>query len=124
MGKQIRVFNVKTGRPIGNPIVHKLDIVRISLNQQGRGEDRKIAILDKNKDLYLTKAMQNDRTEKLGAMVDTFMWNDSTDMLVSLIDEKLVIFIYPSVPFVDKDLLPKTLQTKNCTDAGKYAQII
>eukprot|EP00747_Dinoflagellata_sp_TGD_P165344 gnl/TRDRNA2_/TRDRNA2_186490_c0_seq1.p1 gnl/TRDRNA2_/TRDRNA2_186490_c0~~gnl/TRDRNA2_/TRDRNA2_186490_c0_seq1.p1 ORF type:complete len:788 (+),score=158.72 gnl/TRDRNA2_/TRDRNA2_186490_c0_seq1:340-2364(+) len=122
--KQIRVFDVFTGRAIGKPIDHKLDIVRISLNQQGTGADRKVAILDKNKDLYLTKAMQTDRTEKLGAMVDTFMWNDATDMLVALIDEKLVIFIYPSVLFVDKDLLPKTLQTKVCTDAGKYAQIV
>merc|ERR1712113_787283 len=88
------------------------------------GADRKIAILDKNKDLYLTKAMHSDRTEKLGAMVDTFMWNDTTDMLIALQDEKLVIYIYPTVCFVDKDLLPKTLQTKTCSDAGKYAQII
>merc|ERR1712217_438469 len=56
-------------------------------------------------------------------MVDTFMWNDSTDMLIALIDEKLVVFIFPSVVFVDKDFLPKTLQSKTCTDAGKYAQI-
>lgn len=123
--KSIRVFDVFTGRQIdGAKITHKLDIVQISLNQQGSGADRKIAILDKNKDLYLVKAMQADRTEKLGAMVDTFMWNDSTDMLIALIDEKLVIFIYPSVVFVDKDLLPKTLQTKICPDAGKYAQIV
>lgn len=121
--KQIRVFDAHTGKAIGNPISHKLDIVRISLNQQGTGADRKIAILDKNKDLYLVKAMSPDRTEKLSSMVDTFMWNDSTDMLIALIDEKLVIHIYPSVVFVDKDLLPKTLQTKTCTDAGKYAQI-
>mmetsp|Transcript_95426 Transcript_95426/g.172190 ORF Transcript_95426/g.172190 Transcript_95426/m.172190 type:complete len:762 (+) Transcript_95426:124-2409(+) len=121
--KQIRVFDVYTGRAMGQPIQHKLDIVRISVNQQGSGADRKIAILDKNKDLYLTKALQADKTEKLGAMVDTFMWNDSTDMLVALIDEKLVMYIYPSVCFVDKDLLPKTLQTKTCADAGKYAQI-
>lgn len=124
--KQIRVFDVFTGRPMGQVITHKLDIVRISLNQQGSGADRKIAILDKNKDLYLTKAMHSDRsgTEKLGSMVDTFSWNDSTDMLIALVDEKLVIYIYPSVVFVDKDLLPKTLQTKMCQDAGKYAQII
>jgi len=122
--KQIRVFDVFTGRAVGQPIMHKLDIVRISLNQQGSGADRKIAILDKNKDLYLTKAMNADRTEKLGAMVDTFMWNNSTDMLIALIDEKLVIYIYPAVVFVDKDLLPKTLQTKTCQDAGKYAQIV
>jgi len=123
--KQIKVFDVYTGRPIGGqPIQHKLDIVRISLNQQGSGADRTIAILDKNKDLYLTKAVHPDRTEKLGAMVDSFMWNDSTDMLIALIDEKLVVYIYPSVCFVDKDLLPKTLQSKSCNDAGKYAQII
>lgn len=80
--------------------------------------------MDKNKDLYLVKAMQADRMEKLGSMVDSFMWNDSTDMLIALIDEKLVSYIYPSVVFVDKDLLPKTLQHKSCSDAGKYPQIV
>merc|ERR1719436_1384634 len=45
-------------------------------------------------------------------------------MLVALIDQKLHVFIYPGVVFVDKDLLPKTLQTKTCGDAGKHAQII
>jgi intraflagellar transport protein 80 len=124
--KQLRVFDVLTGRAIGQPITHKLDITRIALNQQGSGAERKIAILDKNKDLYLTKAMQSDRsgTEKLGSMVETFMWNESTDMLIALIDENLVVYIYPTVVFVDKDLLPKTLMTKTCTDAGKYAQIV
>lgn len=52
-------------------------------------------------------------------------------------DEKLVIFIYPTVCFVDKDsssfcamarckqdLLVKTQQSKTCADAGKYAQIV
>merc|ERR1719440_824329 len=109
---------------MGQPIQHKLEILRISLNQKGSGAERKIAILDKNKDLYLTKALHLDKTEKLGAMVDTFMWNDVTDMLVALIDGKLVIFLYPMVVFVDKDLLPMTLQTKTCSDAGKYAQIV
>merc|ERR1719284_721061 len=106
--KQIRVFDVYSGRQMGQPILHKLDIVHISMNQQGTGADRKIAILDKNKDLYLTKALHADRSEKLGAMVDSFMWNDSTDMLIALIDDKLIIYIYP----------------KACHDAGKYAQIV
>lgn len=122
--KSVRIFDVFTGRAVGQPITHKLDIVRIALNQQGTGSDRKLAILDKNKDLYLTKAMNADRTEKLGSMVDTFMWNDSVDTLVALMDEKLVVFIYPSVVFVDKDLLPKTLLSKICPDAGKFSQIV
>merc|ERR1719482_1756375 len=45
-------------------------------------------------------------------------------MLIALIDEKLTVYIYPAVVFVDKDLLPKTQQTKMVTDAGKYCQII
>jgi intraflagellar transport protein 80 len=122
--KTVRVFDVYTGRPMGQPIMHKLDVVSISLNQQGSGADRTLAILDKNKDLYLAKAMNADRAEKLGSMIDTFMWNDSTDMLIVLSDEKLVVYIYPSVVFVDKDLLPKTLQSKPCHDAGKYAHIM
>jgi len=122
--KTIRVFDVYTGRAVGSPLTHKLDVVRIALNQQGSGADRTLAILDKNKDMHLTHAMNAQRSEKLGGMVDTFMWNDSTDMLIALIDEKLVIYIYPSVVFVDKDLLPKTLQSKTCADAGKYAQIV
>eukprot|EP00927_Polykrikos_kofoidii_P055816 TRINITY_DN50010_c0_g1_i1.p1 TRINITY_DN50010_c0_g1~~TRINITY_DN50010_c0_g1_i1.p1 ORF type:complete len:794 (-),score=146.49 TRINITY_DN50010_c0_g1_i1:74-2152(-) len=122
--KQVRVFDAYTGRSMGQPMSHKLDILRISLNQQGSGSDRKIAILDKNKDLYLTKATHTDRTEKLGSMVDSFMWNDSTDMLVALTDESLVLYIYPAVCFVDKDLLPKTLQKRPCQDANKHASII
>jgi intraflagellar transport protein 80 len=124
--KQVRVFDILTGRAIGNPIQFKLDVVRVALNQHGSGADRTIAFLDKNKDLYLTKAMQSDKsgTEKLGSMVETFMWNDSTDMLIALTDDKLVTYIYPSVVFVDKDLLPKTQQIKTVTDAGKYAQIV
>jgi len=122
--KTIRVFDAFTGRPMGQPILHKMDVVRISMNQQGSGSERKIAILDKNKDLYLTQAMQADRTEKLGSMVDTFMWNDSADILIALIDEKLVLYTYPSVVFVDKDLLSKTIMPKICPDAGKYAQIV
>merc|ERR1712232_1548589 len=104
----------------------KLDVVRVALNQHGSGADRTVALLDKNKDLYLTKAMQSDKsgTEKLGSMVETFMWNDSTDMLIALTDDKLVTYIYPAVVFVDKDLLPKTQLTKIVTDAGKYCQII
>jgi len=120
--RQIRLFDAQSGRAMGNPIQHKLDVVRISLNQSA-SQDRKVAILDKNKDLYLTKALQPDRTEKLASMVDSFSWNDSTDMLVALIDQRLVTFLYPSVVFVDKDLLPMTQQAKQCADAGKYANI-
>ena len=46
-----------TGRAMGNLILHKLDIIRIALNQHGSGSDRKIAILDKNKEQSFLKSL-------------------------------------------------------------------
>jgi intraflagellar transport protein 80 len=120
----IRVFDTNSGRPMGGvPAEHKLEVLAIALNQQGSGADRKIAFLDKNKDLYLCP-VHKQNFQKLGSMVDSFLWNDVTDMLVTLTDQKLCCFLYPAVAFVDKDLLPSTTQVKPCGDAGKYAQIV
>ena len=38
-------------------------------------------------------------------MVDCVAWNDSSDMLAALADGKLLTWLYPSVVFVDKDLV-------------------
>ena len=130
-----------------NPIQHKLDIVRISLNQQGqvlgvfvcnddlgelksaharvrqrsknRNPGQEQGLVWSSPDTYNPASLAlfricisprpckqpdpkcslgsacasrsraegaikcaEDKTEKLGAMVDTFMWNDSTDMLL------------------------------------------
>ena len=42
---------------------------------------------------------------KLSSMVDSFAWNDISDVLVALSDGKLVTWAYPNVAFVDPDLL-------------------
>ena len=44
--------------------------------------------------------------EKLASMVEDFMWNDQTDMIIALVDQKLECFLYPNVVFVDNTLLP------------------
>ena len=43
-------------------------------------------------------------TYKLGTMVDSVRWNDTTDMLAAMIDQRLVVWYYPNVVYVDKDL--------------------
>lgn len=42
---------------------------------------------------------------KLSSMVDSFMWNDSSDMLLAIADSKLVLWYYPTIVFEDRDLL-------------------
>lgn len=62
--------------------------------------------------------------QKLASMVEDFMWNDQTDMIIALVDQKLECFLYPNVVFVDNTLLPLTCTSKPCHDAGMYAQIV
>lgn len=46
-------------------------------------------------------------------MIQNIRFNDETNMLVGLQDSKILVWTYPSVAFVDKDLLPKTILTKD-----------
>ena len=42
---------------------------------------------------------------KLAIMVNSCMWNEVGDVLVAVADERLVVWYYPHVAYVDKDLL-------------------
>ena len=59
-------------------------------------------------------------TYKLGTMVDSVRWNDTTDMLAAMIDQRLVVWYYPNVVYVDKDLTAVTKITK----AGTHTSFI
>ena len=45
----------------------------------------------------------------LGTMVSTMAWNDNCNMLAAVADNKLTIWYYPNVAFVDPDIVQKTL---------------
>jgi intraflagellar transport protein 80 len=120
--RTVRLFDALSGRPVGTALEHRLEVIAVGLNQHGMGADRKLAILDRNRDLYVTPVHKPD-FQKLGSMIDAFIWSDSTDMLVGLGDQKLMTWLYPATVFIDKDLLPLTVLTQNAQDAGKNAEI-
>jgi len=119
----VRFFDAISGRQLGAPLEHRLEVIACALNQHGPGADRKLAVLDRNRDLYLTPIHKPD-FQKLGAMVDTFMWNDGCDMLCALADSQLLTWLYPSTVFIDKDLLPLTVLSQSALEAGKYAELL
>lgn len=119
----VRFFDALSGRQLGAPLEHRLEVIACALNQHGAGADRKLAVLDRNRDLYLTPIHKPD-FQKLGAMVDTFMWNDGCDMLCALADSQLLTWLYPSTVFIDKDLLPLTVLSQSAQEAGKYAELL
>jgi len=61
---------------------------------------------------------------KLGTMCDSAAWNSETDMLAALVDGKLMVWFYPNVLFIDRDLVNQTKMTKDASDLGKNPHIL
>ncbi|XP_028818647.1 intraflagellar transport protein 80 homolog isoform X2 [Denticeps clupeoides] len=127
--KVIFLFDVQTGKALGDgkPLTHKLEVVEIALDQSGPASDRKIALVDKNRDLYLTSVRRLGREHsiiKIGTMVQTMAWNDAANLLSGVQDGQFTVWCYPSAVFVDKDLLPKTLTTKDGSEFSSTPHIL
>ena len=45
-------------------------------------------------------------------MVTSICWNDRTNMLAAMQDNKFVVWYHPAVVYADKDLLPLTIVHK------------
>ncbi|XP_078612463.1 intraflagellar transport protein 80 homolog isoform X1 [Branchiostoma floridae x Branchiostoma japonicum] len=125
----VHLFDATSGKPLGDgkPFVHKLEVAEVALDQCGPAPERRLAIVDKNRDLYLAqvRAVGGARKViKLGTMVHSMSWNDETNMLAALQDTKLVVYYFPNAVYVDKDILPKTLMEKDATEFGKNPQIV
>ena len=53
--RNVHLFDASTGKPLndGKPFVHRQEIAEIELDQIGLPNQRKLAIVDKNRDLFL-----------------------------------------------------------------------
>ncbi|XP_064159238.1 intraflagellar transport protein 80 homolog [Anguilla rostrata] len=127
--KVIFLFEALTGKALGDgkPLTHKMEVVEIALDQCGAASDRKIALIDKNRDLYLTSVRRlgrEDKTNKIGTMVHTMAWNDSANILCGIQDVRFTVWYYPNAVFVDSDLLPKTLCTKDASEFSRTPHIL
>ena len=54
-------------------------------------------------------------------MVDSACWNDNTEMMAAVSDQKLLVWYYPNVVYVDKDMLESTTMKLDATAFGMYA---
>ena len=65
--------------------------------------------LDQNNDLYICSVLQ-PAPLKLAASVQSYAWNDGTDILAAISDNHLVVWYYPAACLVNKDLLASTCE--------------
>ncbi|XP_067950090.1 intraflagellar transport protein 80 homolog isoform X2 [Watersipora subatra] len=122
--KMVHLFDSTTGKPLGDgkPITHKHDILQVVLDQAGPAHERKLAIIDKNRNLYLTSTRtfgSEPNIQKLGAMVLSAVCHDSCNMIAALADGRLTVWYYPNAVFVDKALLSEVLFEKDSSEFGK-----
>ena len=82
-----------------------------------------MCFVDSNRDMFLT-LVHKPEIHKISNMVDSFCWNDENDMLSAIQDSKHVTWFYPNAIYVDKDLMTKAMQTKECLDVGKLANML
>ncbi|OMJ95505.1 hypothetical protein SteCoe_1102 [Stentor coeruleus] len=122
-GKIVRLFELISGKPSSHNAEHTQEVIEVALNQTEHAAERKLCILDSNRDLFLTSAHRNDFV-KLCSMVDSFRWNESNDMLAAISDGKLYVWYYPNVVYVDKDLLILSRAMKDVSnEVGKMCII-
>nr|XP_002194885.4 intraflagellar transport protein 80 homolog isoform X2 [Taeniopygia guttata] len=127
--KVIYIFEALSGKPLGDgkPLTHKTEIVEIALDQKGLTSERKIAFIDKNRDLFITSVKRFGKEQKIvkiGTMVQSLAWNDTSNILCGIQDSKFTVWYYPNTVYVDKDLLPKTLYEKDASEFSKAPQIV
>jgi intraflagellar transport protein 80 len=136
----VKIVDVASGKLMQQGLTHTLDVLEIGISQASGSHDRKIYVLDRNHDLYVAPANVSTAAGqgaagaaaaapgstliKIASMVDCAIWHDSTDMLAALSDGKIVTWYYPSVVFVDKDLVADTKEAHDAIDFGKTPQFV
>ncbi|CAL8375185.1 unnamed protein product [Gadus morhua 'NCC'] len=127
--KVLFLFDVLTGKAIGDgkPLTHKLEVVEIALDQGGPASERKIALIDKNRDLYLSPVRRLGREPcicKIGSLVHTMAWNDAASILCGIQGNQFTVWYHPGVVLTDKELLPRTLELKDGSEFGRAPHIL
>eukprot|EP00730_Choanoeca_flexa_P000017 TRINITY_DN10005_c0_g2_i4.p1 TRINITY_DN10005_c0_g2~~TRINITY_DN10005_c0_g2_i4.p1 ORF type:complete len:763 (+),score=166.92 TRINITY_DN10005_c0_g2_i4:103-2391(+) len=115
----IRIIDLQSGKELGKPIQHSVEVATLALEQGQLGLNTHLAIVDKNRDLFLVQPRRTKPSmEKLATMVQDMAWHGSAHMIAALLDGKLSIWFYPSACFLDRDVLPMTRYDKHHSELG------
>ena len=120
--KCIHLLDPLTSRSLSDSIQHSTNIIEIALNESITSNVRKIAFIDSNKDLFISK-VHNQSVFKLQTIVDSVAWHPDCDILLAISDKQLVIWYYPQIVWCDTDLLSYSIAKVSINKIGNNAKI-
>lgn len=121
--KEVLLIDTENGKQFSEPFRHSIDVIEIELSQTGMTSGRKLMFIDANRDLYITR-LHNPQPIKLATMVESARWHSTVDVLACVSHQKLIVWYYPHVVYVDKDLLSNTRMTIDATNFGKQCELV
>lgn len=97
------------------PVQHTLGVLLIALNQAQGPEERQLAFIDRNRDVYICFVYGHEyrKISKLGVMIQTLTWNPEVNILAGVQDATLTVWLFPTALYIDKQLLRKCSMIKD-----------
>ncbi|XP_066597521.1 intraflagellar transport protein 80 homolog [Prorops nasuta] len=127
--KVLHILEVAYSKPITEqqPHSHLQNITRLALNQIGSMNDRQLALIDANKDLYLLSIRSSGfgRVCKIAAMTYDIAWASDANVLAAMLDATLSVWLCPNcVHYTDRKIIRRTRIDKENTEFGKHPSIV
>nr|XP_026488740.1 intraflagellar transport protein 80 homolog [Vanessa tameamea] len=105
-------------------LVHKMTVSNIALSQAGPINERQLALLDYNRDLYaITVKDPKSKFVKLGSQVLSIIWSAETELLVGLRANSVIAWCC-SRAATQPDWLALTTVSKDISDLGRNPSIV
>ncbi|XP_045512280.1 intraflagellar transport protein 80 homolog isoform X4 [Pieris brassicae] len=129
--KLIQVFDLPTGLIVRSStdntvtkLTHKMTVSCIALSQTGPLNERQLALLDYNRDLYVVTVKETKpKMFKLGPQVLSITWSSETELLVGLRANSVVAWCCPRAA-TQPDWLTLTTVSKDISDLGRNPSIM
>lgn len=123
--KIIHIFDLPTGLVVRSSadntvtkITHKMSVNTIALSQSGSINERKLAILDSNNDLYVVLVKDSKlKFTKLGSQILSIVWSFDTELIAGLRAGSAVAWCCCTAS--QPDWLTLTTVTKEISDLGR-----
>ncbi|CBH16721.1 hypothetical protein, conserved [Trypanosoma brucei gambiense DAL972] len=108
--RKILFFDTTNGKAMEDAtITHHLDVISLELSQHGELSERKIAFVDRNRDMHFGAVHRKvGAAQKISTMTSSLAWHGEHEILVAIADGRLTTWYYPTILFSDRGLLPTT----------------